>query len=91
LGDEQHAERQRAWIPMFANDEITPELRDVYEQFGVPTDEIDHILAIHSLSPASLRAHLDLYRTLMYGPSPLTRPERETIAVTVSTLNECHY
>jgi len=54
-------------------------------------DEIDHILAIHSLHPASLRAHLMLYRTLMYGPSPLSRAQREMIAVCVSAANQCHY
>lgn len=50
-----------------------------------------HILASHSLNPAALDAHVRLYRTIMFGESPLTRVEREAIAVVVSTANDCHY
>ncbi len=50
-----------------------------------------NILASHSLNPAALDAHLRLYRTIMFGPSPLSRAEREAIAVAVSAANECHY
>jgi AhpD family alkylhydroperoxidase len=32
-----------------------------------------------------------LYRTVMFGPSELTRVEREAIAVKVSAVNGCHY
>jgi alkylhydroperoxidase family enzyme len=50
-----------------------------------------HILASHSLNGAALRAHLALYRTIMFGESGLSRAEREAIAVCVSAANECHY
>jgi len=53
--------------------------------------EMDHILASHSLNADALRAHLQLYRTVMFGPSGLTRAEREAVAVTVSAANDCHY
>jgi alkylhydroperoxidase family enzyme len=38
-----------------------------------------------------MRAHLALYRELMFGRSELTRAEREMIAVAVSVVNHCHY
>lgn len=50
-----------------------------------------NILASHSLNPAALDAHLRLYRTIMFGDSPLSRTEREAIAVAVSAANDCHY
>lgn len=50
-----------------------------------------HILASHSLNERALAAHLALYRTIMYGDSPLTRAEREAMAVAVSAANDCHY
>lgn len=53
--------------------------------------ELDNVLASHSLNQAALRAHLDLYRTIMFGESPLSRSEREAVAVAVSAANECHY
>ena len=45
----------------------------------------------HSLNADSLRAHTAVYRTVMYGPSELTRSERELMAVAVSAANGCHY
>ncbi|HUP33616.1 MAG TPA: carboxymuconolactone decarboxylase family protein [Gaiellaceae bacterium] len=50
-----------------------------------------NILASHSLNPAALDAHIGLYRTIMFGESPLSRAEREAIAVAVSAANDCHY
>ncbi len=50
-----------------------------------------NILASHSLNSDALAAHLRLYRTIMYGQSPLSRSEREAIAVCVSAANDCHY
>lgn len=50
-----------------------------------------NILASHSLNPDALAAHVRLYRTIMYEPSPLSRAEREAIAVAVSAANDCHY
>ncbi len=50
-----------------------------------------NILDAHGLNPEALRAHLVLYRTIMYGESGLSRVEREAIAVAVSAANECHY
>ncbi|HEY3051406.1 MAG TPA: carboxymuconolactone decarboxylase family protein [Gaiellaceae bacterium] len=53
--------------------------------------ELANILASHSLNPDALAAHVRLYRTIMFGDSPLTRTEREAIAVAVSAVNDCHY
>jgi alkylhydroperoxidase family enzyme len=53
--------------------------------------ELANILASHSLKPDALAAHVRLYRTIMFGDSPLTRTEREAIAVAVSAANDCHY
>jgi alkylhydroperoxidase family enzyme len=50
-----------------------------------------NILASHSLNPAVLAAHQRLYQTIMFGPSELSRVEREAIAVCVSAANDCHY
>ena len=54
-------------------------------------DDPDNIIQIHALHPAVMRGHLDLYRVLMHGPGPLSRREREVIALRVSGLNHCPY
>ena len=54
-------------------------------------DDQDNILRIHGVHSRTLRQHYDLYRELMYGRGPLSRMQREMIAVVVSATNECHY
>ncbi len=61
----------------------------------IPTEEwkldSDNILRIHGINPPVLRGHLALYRAVMHGPSPLTREQREMLAVMVSAQNKCGY
>lgn len=52
---------------------------------------LDNVLASHSLNPEAMRAHIALYRVVMFGTSPLTGAERQAIAVVVSAANNCHY
>jgi alkylhydroperoxidase family enzyme len=44
-----------------------------------------------SLRPGVLRRSIELYREVMFGPSGLSRRERELLATVVSRANECHY
>ncbi len=60
-------------------------------QTGDEQHDLDHILRSHSANRPVLRAHLSLYRAIMFGKSRLSRTEREAVAVTVSAVNNCHY
>ena len=80
-----------AWIDWIEESKAKGRLKKEYERLVPPGGKLDHILKIHALNPPSLRGHFDLYRTLMRGRSPLSRAQREMIAVTVSTANACHY
>ncbi len=51
----------------------------------------DNILRIHGVNPAVMRLHYELYVQLMHRPGPLSRWQRELLAVRVSALNECKY
>ncbi len=55
------------------------------------TGELDNMLRVHSLHPAGLAAHWQLYRAVMRPTSTLRKAEREMIALVVSKINECHY
>lgn len=46
---------------------------------------------IQSLHPESVMKHMDLYMEIMFSKSPLSRAEREMIAVVVSAANGCEY
>jgi len=80
-----------AWIEVIHEPAATGELRELYDRNREPWGGVDNILKIHSLAPATLTAHLALYKTLMHGPGALSRAQREMIAVVVSALNQCHY
>ena len=54
-------------------------------------DDDDNIIRIHGVHSRTIRLHYDLYRQLMYGRGPLSRIQREMIAVRVSALNKCRY
>lgn len=63
-------------------------LRDMYAQYN---KQMANILAVQSHNPQALIDHLNLYRTIMFGKSPLDRKTREMIATVVSAVNQCHY
>ena len=54
-------------------------------------DDDDNIIRIHGVHSRTIRLHHDLYRELMYASGPLSRIQREMIAVHVSALNGCRY
>jgi alkylhydroperoxidase family enzyme len=82
----------KAWIEVIPEDEATGQLAELYDTLrSKQTGRVDHVMAIHSLHPRTMRDHEQLYRTLMHGPGGLSRPEREMIGVVVSAINRCHY
>ena len=71
--------------------EAGPRLSRLCDRYSDAHGRLDNILRIHSLNPPSMKYHYDLYRHLMAGPSPLSRVQREMIAITVSAENDCFY
>ena len=54
-------------------------------------DDRDNIIRVHAVHPQIMGHHLALYRELMHARGPLSRIQREMIAVVVSSVNECRY
>jgi hypothetical protein len=50
-----------------------------------------NIVSIQCQLPEVMRDSLRLYQSIMFGPSPLTRAQREMLAVVTSSVNDCHY
>ncbi len=72
-------------------DEATGELREEYDAAIRRAGKVFNIVKAMSLRPRALRAAMDLYKDVMFGPSELSRAERELLAVVVSCANDCHY
>ena len=71
--------------------EASGELKGQYEAAIARAGKVFNIVKAMSLNPKVLAASMDLYRAVMFGPSELSRVERELLAVVVSCANDCHY
>ncbi|MEK6266288.1 MAG: carboxymuconolactone decarboxylase family protein [Clostridium sp.] len=81
-----------AWIKQIGMEESQGKLRKLYDRIvGRTKGSVANILMVHSLNPDAMEAHLNLYETIMFGESGLSRGQREMIAVVVSSTNSCHY
>jgi alkylhydroperoxidase family enzyme len=82
----------KAWVRTTPNDDGDEAQRKAYEQVIDPkTGEPAHIIGVQIGNPQAMLDHVALYRTLMFKPSPLSRRQREMIALVVSKANDCVY
>lgn len=67
---------------------------DLQKYFAVCDEKIGflpNVLAAYTFDEAKLRAFIGFYNDLMLEASPLSKLEREMIAVVVSSANRCYY
>lgn len=79
------------WIEVITPETAQGELAELYRELERKRGKVSNILQVHSLRPAAMRAHLDLYMDLMFAQGGLSRRQREMIAVAVSRENRCDY
>lgn len=72
-------------------DESTGVTRNEYDKATRRAGRVWNIVSIMSPNGEAMRDSMRFYSTLMFGESPLTRAEREMIAVVTSQVNECVY
>ena len=80
-----------SWIDEVDVDDAEGKLEAIYAELLKKRGKVSNILKVHSLNPEAMANHLDLYMTVMFGASGLSRAEREAVAVVVSATNECAY
>jgi hypothetical protein len=86
--------RQNPVVPhlrLIGEDEAIGELQSQYDAAVARAGKVFNIVKAMSLNPGILGASMGLYRAIMFGPSELSRAERELLAVVVSCANDCHY
>ena len=67
---------------------------DLQKYFGVCDEKlgfVPNVLAAYTFDEKKLRAFVGMYNDLMLDDSPLSKLEREMIAVVVSSANRCYY
>jgi len=80
-----------AWIRVVGEDEANDDLQAAIQAVKGSRGKLSNILGVHSLLPETMTAHMDLYTSIMFGPSGHSREEREMIAIVVSSANQCPY
>ncbi len=66
-------------------------LKREYVSAAKRAGRVFNILKIMSLNAEVLQASMRFYLKLMFGPSPLSRAQREMLAVVTSAANGCFY
>lgn len=72
-------------------EEATGSLAKEYEAAIARAGKVFNIVKAMCLNPIVLKRSMALYKAIMFGPSELSRVERELLATVVSTANDCHY
>ncbi len=72
-------------------DETSGVARREYDAATRRAGRIWNIVSIQSQLPEVMRDSMRLYSSIMFGESPLTRAQREMIAVVTSGANDCYY
>ena len=80
-----------AWVEQIDEDRAKGLLARIYDAARKRAGRVFNILRIQSLNPSALQPSIGLYAAVMLGDSPLTRAQREMLAVVVSRTNNCHY
>jgi uncharacterized peroxidase-related enzyme len=79
------------WIRTIDAEDAGEDLSRVYDRISRERGKLSNIMRVQSLHPKAMQAHMDLYMSIMFGRSGLSREEREMIAVVVSAANGCEY
>jgi len=78
-------------IRLIEPDDADGVLKEEYDAALGRAGKIFNIVKAMSLRPEVLRRSMEMYEAIMFGPSSLTRAERELLATVTSQVNECHY
>lgn len=79
------------WIKTIEPEEAKERTKEVYDKIVKRRGHLANIFKAQGLEPDILEDHVNLYVHLMIDPGPLTREEREMIAVIVSAANRAVY
>jgi len=79
------------WIKQIPVAEASGLLKRLFDEAIQRAGRVWRIVHVMSISPRALQDSIALYRTLMFGDSPLSRVQRELLATVVSAELDCYY
>ncbi len=80
-----------AHIRLIEPDDASGPLKEEYDAAIARAGKVFNIVKAMSLRPGVLKRSMEMYKAIMFGPSGLTRAERELLATVTSRHNDCYY
>ncbi len=80
-----------SWIHTIDPNDASGPLKVEYDAAIRRAGRVWNIVRLMSPNPRVLATSLEFYLAVMYGSSPLSRGQRELLAVVVSRVNQCRY
>ena len=80
-----------SWIREIPREEATGLLRRELDAAVQRSGRVWRIVQVMSVNAPVLKAAMGQYAAIMFGPSPLSRVQRETLATVVSAEVGCFY
>jgi uncharacterized peroxidase-related enzyme len=78
-------------LPLPPRESLPPDLQKYFRLCDEKIGFLPNVLAAYTFDEKKLRAFIGFYNELMLEDSPLSKLEREMIAVVVSSANRCYY
>ena len=78
-------------LPVPPRAALAPDLQKYFAVCDEKIGFLPNVLAAYTFDESKLRAFIGMYNDLMLEDSPLSKLEREMIAVVVSSANRCYY
>jgi uncharacterized peroxidase-related enzyme len=79
------------YIHQVSDDEASGPVKRELDKARKRAGRVWNIVRIMTPNAEALRTSISFYSALMHGDSPLSRAQREMLAVVVSRANGCHY
>lgn len=79
------------WIKTVSHASASGKTKKAYDRILKERGHLANIFLAQGMEPEVLEHHLDIYVDLMISPGPLSREEREMVAVVVSAANRSAY
>lgn len=80
-----------SWIHQTPIDDATGLLKKEFDSAIRRAGRVWKIVHVMSQNPRVLKASMEHYLAIMFGPSPLSRIQRELLATVVSAELDCFY
>lgn len=80
-----------SYIRQISVEEATGLLKKLLDAAVARAGRVWHITHVMSLNSRTMDASLRFYGAVMFGASPLTRVQREILAIATAKANDCFY